>query len=96
MRIRGNAVAANFLAEIIELLFGEPPFQEGTPIDTRRRVTLDQHEIAAVIFVRRMPKMHKASIVERCRGLKAGQMPTQFRRMLIGAKNDRQRVPAYG
>ena len=58
------------------------------------RMALDVDQVAAVRFRRRVPEMHEAGVVERRRGLEAGDMAAEFGRLLVGAQHDRQRVPA--
>ena len=53
MGIGGKPLAADFLAEVDELILAQPPFEEGAGIDAGRRMALEIDEIAAVRVVRR-------------------------------------------
>jgi hypothetical protein len=48
MRIRRQATAAHFLAEVIQLVLGEPALEEGAGIDAGRGVPLDEHHVAGM------------------------------------------------
>ena len=61
MRIAGQAVAIDLLAEIEELLFAQATFKVGTGLDTWGDVALNIEAVAAVIFALSVPKMVKAS-----------------------------------
>ena len=58
------------------------------------RVALDENEIAAVRFGRRVPEVHEAGIVELRRRLEARDMPAELGRGLVGLQDHRQGVPA--
>src|SRR5207249_8697491 len=77
-----------------QLLFGESPLHERTRINPRRDMALHVDQIAAVILRRRMPEMTEAYIVEKRRRLKARDVTAELGRLLVGAQNDRDRVPA--
>ena len=79
MRIGRQALAADLLAEVQELLFGQPPFEEGAGVDARRAVALEIDEVAAVLVVGGMPEMHEAGVVERRRRLEARDMAAELR-----------------
>ena len=57
-------------------------------------MALEIDEIAAVVFVGGAPKMHEAGVVKRRRRLEAGDMAAELRTFLVGAQDDRRRVPA--
>ena len=59
MRIGGQALAVDLLAEAEELLLGEPAFQEGAGIDARRGMALDVDEVATVLSVAARQKCMK-------------------------------------
>ncbi len=52
MRIGRQALAADLLAEIEQLLLGEPPLEEGAGVDAGRGMALDVDEVAAVVLGR--------------------------------------------
>ena len=49
VRVRRQALAADFLAKVIELVFGEAALKVGAPVDARRGVTLKVDQIAAMV-----------------------------------------------
>ena len=49
MRIAGDALAVDLLAEVEQLLLGEPAFHEGAGVDAGRRMALDVEQVAAVV-----------------------------------------------
>ena len=49
VRIGRQALAVDLLAEVVQLLLADPPFQEGARIDARRGVALEEHQVAAVL-----------------------------------------------
>jgi len=87
-------MAADFLAEMDELVLAQPPFEEGACVDARRTVALKIDEVAAVTVVGGAPEMHEAGVVKRRRRLEAGDVAAEFGRFLVGAQYDRRRVPA--
>lgn len=64
VRIRGQALAVNFLTEVVHLLFGQTAFQERTCIYARRDVTLEVHQIAAIFLSARTEEVVEADFVE--------------------------------
>jgi hypothetical protein len=47
MRIGGQPLAVDLLAEVVQLLFGDAAFEEGAGIDARRGVALEEDQVAA-------------------------------------------------
>ena len=56
-------------------------------------MALDEQQVATVLVVRGVKKVLEADIVEGRRGLEAGDMAAQLGGLLVGAQDDRQRVP---
>jgi hypothetical protein len=94
MRIGRQAVAVHFLAEIVQLLFGQPPFQIGAGINAGRGMALNEHQIAAVLIIRRVPEVVEADIVQSGAGGETGDMAAQFGGDAVGLDHHRQRIPA--
>ena len=94
MRIGRETVAAGFLAEVFQLVFAEPAFEEGARIDAGRGVTLDVHHVAGMICRSRAPEMVEAHFVQRGRRCVGGQVAAVFARHLVGVEHHGQRVPA--
>ncbi len=84
VRIGRNALAVDLLAEVLQLLLGETPLDEGAGIDAGRRMALHEHEVAAVAFVRGVPEMHEAGVVEGRSGLERRDMAAEFGAFLVG------------
>ena len=94
MRIGRKAVAADLLAEVVELVLSKAAFEKGARIDTRRRVSLDVDEIAAVLVVGGAEEMVEAHVVQGGGGGEAGDVATQFRALPVGVHHHGQGVPA--
>jgi hypothetical protein len=94
--IRGEAVAADLLAEVDELLLGEAALEERAGVDARRGVALDVDEVAAVVLAGRVPEVVEAHLVERRRRLEAGDVAAELARLLVRLEHHRRRVPADG
>ena len=94
MRIGAQPVAVDLLAELEQTLLAQAALDEAARVDAGRAVALDVDQVAAMALGGRMPEMHEAGIVEQGRGLEARDVPAQLRALLVGAQDDRQRVPA--
>ena len=92
--IGGQALAVRFPAEAIEVLFLEPPFEEGAGINPRRAVALDVDEIPGVVVRGRPPKVVKAHIIKGGRGGKACDVPPHPGIVSVSAHHHRERIPA--
>ena len=51
---------AQFVAEILEMLFGEPAFQEGARVDAGRGVALEIDQVAGLVAVLGVEEMVEA------------------------------------
>src|SRR5205823_2236724 len=94
MRIRRNPFAFAFLPIMDEPLLGEPSFDECARVDPRRHMSLHVDQIAAVVVRSRAPEMAEADVVEQRGRLEARDVTAQFRRLLVRAQDDGDRVPA--
>ena len=65
VRIRGEALAVNVLAEMEELLFRDVAHQEGAGVNTRNRVTLEKNHVATVVFVLTTPEPVETDVIQR-------------------------------
>ncbi|CKQ18553.1 Uncharacterised protein [Mycobacterium tuberculosis] len=63
---------AVFLAESVELLGGQPPFEEGARVDSRGSVALDEHLIAAARVRLAAEEVVETDLIER-RGRRVGR-----------------------
>ena len=95
VRIRRQAAAIDFLAELVQLLFAQAAFEEGARVHARRRVALKVHQIAAVLVGLAVEEMVEAHVIQGRRRGKAGDVTAQFGRLLVGVEHDGHRVPAH-
>ena len=94
MRIGAQPVAVHLLAELEQALLAQAALDEAACVDARRAMALDVDQVAAMTLGGRVPEMHEAGIIEQGRGLEARNVPAQLRALLVGAQDDRQRIPA--
>src|SRR5450830_1564124 len=95
VRVRGQALAVHFLAEVDQLFFRQAAFQEGARVDAGRRVARDVQQVAAVVFGRGAPEVVEADAQHvRQRG-ERGQVATQVAVGAVGPDHHRHRVPAH-
>ena len=94
MGIGRQALAADFLPEVDELILAQPALEKGAGVDAGRAVALEIDEVAAVLVVGGAPEMHEAGVVERRRRLEARDMAAELGAFLVGAQHDRRGVPA--
>ena len=97
MRVGGEAGRARvgLGPEAPHLLLGDPALQERARVDARRRVTLDEHQVAAMLGRRRVPEVVEADLVQRRRRLEARDVTAELRGLLVGPEHRRDRVPAH-
>ena len=87
-------MAADFLAEMDELILAEAAFEKGARVDAGRTVALKIDQVAAVVVVGGAPEMHEAGVVKGRRRLEAGDVAAELGGFLVGAQHDRRRVTA--
>ena len=76
MRIRRQPAARRQLAaKVRELLLGEPSLEEGARVDSRRRVPLGVHLVAAVLGIRAAEEVIERDLEQCRRGGKGGDVP---------------------
>src|SRR5699024_9793014 len=75
MRIGAQTVAADFAAEVLELLLADAAFQKGARIDAGGRVRLEIHQIAAIGGIGTAEEVVEADLEDLRRGGIAGDMP---------------------
>ena len=95
MRVGGEAVAVNLLAELAYLVFAQTAVQESAGIDTRGRVALDEYQVAALLFRCGAKKMVESHVIQCCGRSKTGDVTAQFGAEPVGPDHHGQRVPAY-
>ena len=94
MGVRGQALAVRLLAVAEQLLLAQPTFEEGSRIDARRAVTLDEQQVTPVLLGHGVPEVAEADVVEGRSRLEARDVAAQLGALPVGAQDDRQRVPA--
>ncbi len=95
VRVGGDPLAVDLLAEHVQLRLGEAPLEEGARIDARRGVALDVDQVPAVVLRGRMPEMVEAHVVERGRGGEARDVAAELQVLPAGPQHHRHRVPAH-
>ncbi|MCY1297382.1 hypothetical protein D9M70_468190 [compost metagenome] len=95
MRVGGQAVAIDFLAEVQHLFFSDAAFEEGAGIDAGGGVALEEHQVAAVFVGRGLEEVVEADVVEGRRGSEGGDVTAKVRVLLVGAHHHGQCVPAH-
>ncbi len=93
MRVRRHA-ALGLLAEQVHLRLGEAALHERPRVDARRRMPLDEDQVAAERLRPRAEEVAEADLVERGRR-RVGRDVAADARMLAGAQHERHRVPAH-
>ena len=92
VRVRRQAVAARLLAEVVELLLGEPAVEEGAGVDAGGGVALDVELVAGPVGLLALEEVVEAGLVEPGRGGEGGDVAADA---VLGAPgHHRGRVPA--
>ena len=94
MRVRAQTVATDFASIVIELLLAQMTFEKGTRIHARRRMRLEEHQIAAAGLRRPFEEVLKADFEQIRRRRVGGDMAALLKAVAIGAHHHHQRVPA--
>src|SRR5699024_4751611 len=94
VRVGRQAFAVNFLTEVVHLLFSQTTFQECACVDTRRDVTLEVYQVAAILLVACTEEVVEANIIYRCGGLEGCHVATQFEVLFRRAQYGHDGVPA--
>jgi hypothetical protein len=93
MRVGRDALAVDFLAETVHLFVGQPAEQVRARIDAGNRMPLEEDQVAAVLFRRRVPEPRETDIVERRRRSEGSDMAPDIA-VPVGANDHRHGVPA--
>ena len=91
--LRGPA-GQDFLAEVVELVLGQPALEEGAGVDARRGVALEEDLVAHARGVLAAEEVVEADFVEAGRAGVGGEVATDARRAAVGAQDHRHGVPA--
>ena len=94
VRIRREAFALDFLAEIIQLIFAQAAFHESAGINAGRGVALDKHQIALGIIVFGVPEMVEAHVIQGGGRLERSDVAAQLQIFFAGAQHHGGGIPA--
>ena len=95
MRIGGEPLAADFLAEVVQLLFADAALEIGARVDAGRGMALEVDEVAAEAVVRGAEEMVEADVVQRRGRGEARDVAAELGGFLVRAHHHRHRVPAH-
>ena len=94
VRVGRNALAVHFLTEVVQLLFGQTTFGEGTGVDARGDVTLEVDQIATVLLAASAEEVVVADFIDG-RGRGEGRHVTaEVQVFLGGAQHYHHGIPA--
>ncbi|GAR59747.1 hypothetical protein NGUA15_01521 [Salmonella enterica] len=94
VRIGREAIAVNFLTEVIHLFLGQTTFQERASVDARRDVALEVYQVAAILFVARTEEMVETDIIDRGGRLEGRHVAAQLKVFFRRAQHGHDGVPA--
>ena len=94
MRIGGEAGAVDLLAEPEQLALGQPSLEIRARVVAGGGMALEVDQVAAVALARGVPEVVEADLVQGGQGLIARDVAAELRGDLVGAHDDRDRVPA--
>ena len=99
MRVARQALAVDLLAEVQQLLFGDPTFEVGARIDAGGHMALDVEAVTAVVFALGVPEMVEARakhVGQRGKRADVAAQVAAFGRVdAVGLDDHRHRVPAH-
>ncbi len=99
MRVRGQALAVHFLAEVVQLFFGQAAFEVGAAVHAGRGVALEVDQVAAVVFVLGVPEVVLAAADHGGQRGEGGDVAAQVaavrRVVLVGLDHHGHGVPAH-
>ena len=90
-----QAFARSLAAEVVELLLGEPAFQECARVHAWRGVTLHVEQVAGIAVSLAVEEVVEAHLVERRRACVRGEVPAETVEPVVGPVDHRHRVPAH-
>ena len=95
MGVGGESASIRLLAEAVEVLLLEPALQERARVDAGRRMSLDVHEIAAVLGGRRVPEVVEPDLVQGGGGGEARDVAPELGALAVRLHHHRHRVPPH-
>ena len=93
MRIRRQPLPADLTPEVVELVFGEPAFEERARVDAGRGVTLEEHLVAVAAVGLAAEEVVEADLVERGRRRVGGEVTAETVEAMVRAVDHHHRVP---
>ena len=94
MGVAGQPVAAHLVAEVVELLLGQPPLDVGPGVDARRGVALEEDLVAEAAVGLAAEEVVEADLVERGRAGVGGEVPADALGARVGPRHHGGGVPA--
>ncbi len=94
MGVARQAPARDLLAEVVELVLGEPALDEGAGVDAGRGVALEVDEVAEAAVGLAAEEVVEADLVERGRAGVGGEVAADALGAVVGAAHHGRRVPA--
>ncbi len=94
VRVARQAAAVDLAAEPVELLLAEAPLEEGTRVDARRRVALEEDLVAEAAVALAAEEVVEADVVEAGRRRERGEVPAEGVEPVVRPVDHRHRVPA--
>ena len=91
---RQAAALGEFAAEVLQLLFGDPPLEKCPRVDARRGVALKVDLVARVVVAAAADEVIHRHLDERGRRGERGDVTADALVFAIGANHHRHRVPA--
>ena len=65
MRVRRPAIAINLAPKMVKIFFGQSSFEEGSCINSRCGMALDEDEVTAMVRSLSAPEMIESDIIKR-------------------------------
>ena len=94
MRVRRQAFAIDFLAEVIQLIGAEAAFHKGAGVDARCAVALYKNQIAFFVAVFGTPEVVEAHIVKGGGRLERGDVAAELQVFFTGTQHHGGGIPA--
>ena len=84
-----------FVAEVLQMVFRQPSFEERARIHARRGVALEVHQVARLVADARPKEVVHADFDQGRRGSEGRNVPANAVVILVGAHHHRHRVPPH-
>ena len=94
MGVAGQAPARDLLAEVVELVLGEPALDEGAGVDAGGAVALEVDEVPEAAVGLAPEEVVEADLVQRGRAGVGGEMAADALAAVVGPAHHGRRVPA--